>query len=39
MQAAWHSTFGFDLSMKVLAKVEKCGTDLSWWNQNVFGSV
>lgn len=23
----------------MLAKVDKCGKDLSWWNKNVFGNV
>ena len=30
---------GSDLSIGILAKIEKCGTDLLWWNCNVFGNV
>lgn len=25
--------------MNILAKVDKCGKDLLWWNKNVFGNV
>lgn len=39
VQVAWYSTFGSDLSKEILAKVEKYGSDLSWWNRDVFGSV
>ena len=39
VQAAWHSSFGSDLSKEILAKVDKCGSELSRWNRNVFGSV
>lgn len=28
-----------DMDREILAKVEKCGKDLIWWNMNVFGSV
>lgn len=36
---AWTSTNGFDIEGDILAKVDKCGRDLKWWNQNVFGNV
>ncbi|KAK7833160.1 hypothetical protein CFP56_025757 [Quercus suber] len=39
VQAAWYFTFGSDLSREILPKVEKCGSDLSRWNGDVFGSV
>lgn len=39
VQAAWDSTVGLDLNNGISARVEKCGTDLLWWNRNVFGNV
>ena len=39
VQAAWYHTSGLDPTNEILKKVEKCGSDLSWWNHNVFGSV
>ena len=27
------------MDREILAKVEKCGKDLIWWNKNVFGNV
>ena len=39
VQAAWDSTDGSNLSNGILAKIEKCGMDLLWWNHNVFDNV
>ena len=39
VQVAWESTVGSDLSNEILAKIEKCGSDLMGWNRNVFGHV
>ena len=30
---------GSNLRNGILAKIEKCGTDLLWWNRNVFSNV
>ena len=37
--ASWNHTIGTNPNKDIIAKVEKCGTDLSWWNWNVFGSI
>ena len=39
VQVAWESTVGSDSSNEILAKIEKCGSDLMGWNRNVFGNV
>ena len=39
IQVAQGFMVGSDLSIGILAKIEKCGTDLLWWNCNVFGNV
>ena len=39
VQAAWTSVGDFGSEEAILAKVEKCGKDLSWWNKIVFGNV
>ena len=39
VQAAWNHGFGVEMDREILAKVEKCGKDLIWWNKNVFGNV
>lgn len=34
------TSFGdFGYEGEILAKVNKCGKDLNWWNKNVFGNV
>ncbi|XP_075636519.1 uncharacterized protein LOC142608713 [Castanea sativa] len=37
--SAWNSGGGQRLGGDVLAKVEKCGKELTWWDKNVFGNV
>ena len=37
--ASWNHTIGTNPNKDIIAKVEKCGIDLSWWNRNVFGSI
>lgn len=39
VQVAWNHGFGVEMDREILAKVEKCGKDLIWWNKNVFGNV
>ena len=39
IQATWDSIVGLELSNEILAKIEKCGSDLLGWNRNVFGNV
>ena len=39
MQATWTSVGELRFADSILAKVDKCGKDLGWWNKNVFGSV
>ena len=39
VQAAWTSVGDFGSEEAILAKVEKCGKDLSWWNKKIFGNV
>jgi len=39
VQAAWTSVGDLGFDGTILAKVDKCGKDLGWWNKNVFGSV
>ena len=36
---AWNGGDAFGFEGDVLAKIDKCGKDLSWWNKNVFGNV
>jgi len=37
--SAWNSGDALEFEGNVLAKTDKCGKDLSWWNKNVFGNV
>ena len=37
--SAWNSGGVLGSSGDELAKVEKCGKDLTWWDKNVFGNV
>ena len=39
VQAAWTSVGDFGSEGAILAKVDKCGKDLSVQNKNVFGNV
>ena len=39
MQAAWNHSIGVGINREILAKMDKCGKDLLWWNKNIFGSV
>ncbi|KAL4626130.1 hypothetical protein ACB092_05G073600 [Castanea dentata] len=39
VQPAWNHWFRVEMDREILAKVEKCGNDLIWWNKNVFGDV
>lgn len=39
VQATWTSVEDLGFDDTILAKVEKCGTDLGGWNKDVFGSV
>ena len=39
VQAAWTSVGDFGSEEAILAKVEKCGKGLSWWNKKIFGNV
>ena len=39
VQAAWNHTNGAKPNREILAKIEKCGKDLGWWNRIIFGSV
>lgn len=36
---AWNSIDGVEVDGEILAKVDKCGKDLSWWDKNVLGNV
>ncbi|KAK9997075.1 hypothetical protein SO802_021761 [Lithocarpus litseifolius] len=37
--SAWNNGGALGFGGDVLAKVEKCGKDLTWWDKNVFGNV
>lgn len=37
--SSWNSTGSLERNLNILAKVDKCGNDLVWWNKNVFGNV
>ena len=39
VHSAWNSIDGVEVDGEILAKVDKCGKDLSWWDKNVFGNV
>lgn len=39
VHSAWNSISCFEGNLNILAKVDKCGKDLLWWNKNVFGNV
>ena len=39
VHSAWGSFGETGLERDIMAKVEKCGKDLTWWNRNVFGNV
>ena len=39
VQTTWTSVGELGIADSILAKVDKCGKDLGWWNKNVFGSV
>ena len=39
VRSARNSTDGAGIEANLVAKVDKCGRDLAWWNQNVFGNV
>lgn len=39
VRSARNSTDGAGIEADLVAKVDKCGRDLAWWNQNVFGNV
>ena len=43
MEATWRfgdvGQSGSSLGTSVLKKVDKCGKELEWWNQNCFGNV
>lgn len=36
---AWNGDGTFRFNGDVLAKIDKCGKDLTWWDKNVFGNV
>ena len=35
----WNSTGGASFDANIVAKVDKRGRDLAWWNRNVCGNV
>lgn len=39
VQSVWNSTEGASIEVDLVAKVDNCGRDLAWWNQNVFGNL
>ena len=39
VQSARNSIDGAGIEVDLVSKVDKCGRDLAWWNQNVFGNV
>ena len=39
VHSEWNSFGDFGYEGEILAKVDKCGKDLNWWNKNVFGNV
>ena len=39
VEAAWGSMENRYGDREIMMKIEKCGKELSWWNQNCFGNV
>ena len=39
VEAAWCSCASRGLNSVIIGKIDKCGKDLTWWNQNVFGNI
>ena len=39
VEAAWSSMENQYGDREIMMKIEKCGKELSWWNQNCFGNV
>ena len=39
VQMAWNSIVDLGVERHILAKLDKCSTNLVWWNQSVFGNV
>ena len=37
--SAWKGDGAFKFNGDVLARVDKCGKDLTWWDKNVFGNL
>ena len=39
IEASWYSSISEIGENAIIKKVEMCGKDLAWWNQNIFGNV
>ena len=39
VHTAWNCIGYFEGNPNILAKIDKCGKDLVWWNKNIFGNA